>query len=150
MRAFRRAVGAVRRRKCAGNALLHVPVLGFFLVICPQFPQNRERYALTGLILYVCTMTSLWMTALMDPGILPRSGFRSSAAHGKGGDGGGEDEGAPLLSQPQLPEGWTAVEHEASGDVYYWNKMSGPSSHRAAARRLPRRRAPRVVSFAPP
>jgi palmitoyltransferase ZDHHC9/14/18 len=112
----------------ATNALLHVPVLGFFLVICPQFPQNRERYALTGLILYVCTMTSLWMTALMDPGILPRSGFRSSAAHGKGGDGGGEDEGAPLLSQPQLPEGWTAVEHEASGDVYYWNKMSGESS----------------------
>ena len=124
----------------ATNALLHVPVLGFFLVICPQFPQNRERYALTGLILYICTMTSLWMTALMDPGILPRSGFRASAAHGKGGDGGGEDEGAPLLSQPQLPEGWTAVEHEASGDVYYWNKMSGLSSQRA----------PRAVSLVSP
>ncbi|KAH8074508.1 DHHC palmitoyltransferase [Aureococcus anophagefferens] len=138
----RAMLGADARIFAITNCFVVATALVFFGDLCPRMRgSERERHVYVGAALYACTLGAMWLAALSDPGVIPRSGYarqdygddgarlrsRREACEPCDGDEAEGEERETLIAR-QILDGWQAVVHDASGDVYFWNKRTNEST----------------------
>ena len=147
----RAMLGADARIFAITNCFVLATCLVFFGDLCPRMRgSERERHIYVGAVLYAATLAAMWTAALSDPGVIPRSGYakadydadgarvprrhRAPSGGAKAEDDGEAEkglldgaEGRPLVER-EILDGWQAVVHDASGDVYFWNKATNEST----------------------
>jgi len=138
----RAMLGADARIFAITNCFVVATALVFFGDLCPRMRgSERERHVYVGAALYACTLGAMWLAALSDPGVIPRSGYarqdygddgarlrsRREACEPCDGDEAEGEERESLVAR-QILDGWQAVVHDASGDVYFWNKRTNEST----------------------
>lgn len=128
----RAMLGADARIFAITNAFVIATCLVFFGDLCPRMRgSERERHVIAGGALYACTLGAMWVAALSDPGVIPRAGYARADEKPRPTDaeeeaGGYEED--PLVNRRDILDGWQAVVHDASGDVYFWNKRTNEST----------------------